>query len=381
MRTQVFYRDAQGLEGVVELRGEPIFIGRAMECAIRTDDGMVSRRHARIFRDAGRWWIEDLGSANGIYVDTTRVSRHCMVHGEAIRCGSLWLRFVDETGASATPFQSVGQAPGGFQSPGIHLNVQPMGAGGAMAPPPGISQPIMPGMVPPMQPMAPLPMAPLAPQGGGGAFIPASAGPAFIPASAPVGGARSTGNSPQGGGMSGSSAEAAELRTQLDKAISEKATLEAEIRALRDGNKETQKLQRRIDQLTSDLKRLRGGKDEGQSPLDKLEAEFAALGKERDELLVKIKELENRVEAANKMPAEKKASLTKTRAAEAHTELNDVLSQVRINVRTLGDELENILATLPGESKEVVENALRESKEQLETARVLLRDIRTAIDG
>ena len=374
MRTQVFYRDAQGLEGVVELRGEPIFIGRAMECAIRTDDGMVSRRHARIFRDIGRWWIEDMGSANGIYVDTTRVSRHCMVHGEAIRCGSLWLRFVDETGASATPFAPQ-QAPAPFASPGIHVNVQPMAPGihANPMPGPGVSQPITPGMIPPMPPMPMTPMSPIAPgggtAGGGAAFIPASA-PAFIPARGGV--------TPGGGGGGGGG----DLQAQVDKLTGEKASLEAEIRALRDGNKETLKLQRRIDQLSSDLKRMRGGKgDEGPSPLDKLEQEHAALGKERDDLLVKIKELENRIEAANKMPAEKKVALNKTRAAEAHTELNDVLSQVRINVRTFGDEMEQVLPTLPAESKEIIENALRESKEQLETARVLLRDIKGGIDG
>ena len=77
-----------------------------MDCAIRTDDAMVSRHHSRIFFGGGGGYIlEDLQSANGVYFQEQRVQQHLFKHGDAVRCGSLWLRYVD-TG------QVAGNAPG-----------------------------------------------------------------------------------------------------------------------------------------------------------------------------------------------------------------------------------------------------------------------------
>ena len=91
----VLWRDAQGKEGSVELGAQEIHIGRAVDCAIRTDDAMVSRHHARLYWSGGKYFVEDLGSANGMFYQEQRVSRHALNHGDAVRCGSLWLRFVD----------------------------------------------------------------------------------------------------------------------------------------------------------------------------------------------------------------------------------------------------------------------------------------------
>lgn len=71
-----------------------------MDCAIRTDDAMVSRHHARIYWGGGGYILEDLGSANGVYFQEQRVQNHMFKHGDAVRCGSLWLRFVDLATAS-----------------------------------------------------------------------------------------------------------------------------------------------------------------------------------------------------------------------------------------------------------------------------------------
>ncbi len=75
-------------------------MGRAMDCAIRTDDAMVSRHHARIYWGGGGYVLEDLSSANGVYFQEQRVQSHLFKHGDAVRCGSLWLRFVDAGGAA-----------------------------------------------------------------------------------------------------------------------------------------------------------------------------------------------------------------------------------------------------------------------------------------
>ena len=74
-----------------------------MDCAIRTDDAMVSRHHSRIFWGGGGYVLEDLSSANGVYFQEQRVQSHLFKHGDAVRCGSLWLRYVDtnQIGASS----------------------------------------------------------------------------------------------------------------------------------------------------------------------------------------------------------------------------------------------------------------------------------------
>ena len=49
-------------------------IGRHPECQVCLKDNVVSRRHAEVFREKGQWWIRDLGSANGVFLDGRRVS-------------------------------------------------------------------------------------------------------------------------------------------------------------------------------------------------------------------------------------------------------------------------------------------------------------------
>jgi predicted nucleic acid-binding Zn-ribbon protein len=117
MPAKILYRDAQGRDGAVELRAEPVWIGRAMDCAIRTDDAMVSRKHSMIRFDQGRYWVEDLGSSNGTHVNDVKVTRQALNHNDVVRCGSLWLRYIEEgpigMGAGAGPSMGPRTVAGG----------------------------------------------------------------------------------------------------------------------------------------------------------------------------------------------------------------------------------------------------------------------------
>jgi hypothetical protein len=95
MEARIVYQDAQGREGTVELGDKPTYLGRGKECAIRSADAMVSRKHAVIRFDDGHHVIEDLASSNGIEVNGKTVEKHILSHNDAIRCGSLWLRYVE----------------------------------------------------------------------------------------------------------------------------------------------------------------------------------------------------------------------------------------------------------------------------------------------
>lgn len=113
--SRLLFRDAQGRDGGVDLRAEPVYIGRGVDCAVRTDDAMVSRKHSVVLFQDGRYFIEDLDSSNGTHVNDVRVKRQVLNHNDVVRCGSLWLRYVEDV-----PRSNAGPGPAptsGFRSP------------------------------------------------------------------------------------------------------------------------------------------------------------------------------------------------------------------------------------------------------------------------
>ena len=61
--------------GAVFEVGDELTVGRASSCQVAlTDDTYASQLHARIFRRDGRFWVEDLGSTNGTYLNAKPVA-------------------------------------------------------------------------------------------------------------------------------------------------------------------------------------------------------------------------------------------------------------------------------------------------------------------
>jgi pSer/pThr/pTyr-binding forkhead associated (FHA) protein len=70
------------------LREAGTIIGRNPECALILDDDFASGRHARIFYRDGAWFVEDLGSTNGTFVGTERLTGPVRVEaGSTLRIG------------------------------------------------------------------------------------------------------------------------------------------------------------------------------------------------------------------------------------------------------------------------------------------------------
>lgn len=83
---------------------EPQLIGRSSE-ALPISDTAVSRRHAELTPDRGSWFVRDLDSANGTFVNGVAiVSRTPLAPGDELRVGSTTFLF------SAEPEQ-VGESP------------------------------------------------------------------------------------------------------------------------------------------------------------------------------------------------------------------------------------------------------------------------------
>ena len=71
----------------VRLSGQ-VDIGRADGCAIRLQDTYVSQVHARLAGKNGAWYVEDLGSTNGTYLNDRKVAAPIEVHaGDVVRVG------------------------------------------------------------------------------------------------------------------------------------------------------------------------------------------------------------------------------------------------------------------------------------------------------
>ena len=72
----------------LELASSPILLGRAQEATLVLEDDYASGRHARLFPQGSRWFIEDLGSTNGTFLGGSQLTRALPVEpGIPIRIG------------------------------------------------------------------------------------------------------------------------------------------------------------------------------------------------------------------------------------------------------------------------------------------------------
>jgi chromosome segregation ATPase len=132
---KLLYRDAQGRDSSVDVIPDGVFLGRAADCAVRTDDAMVSRKNCKISYAGGRWTVEDLGSSNGTFVNEVRVQKQVLAHSDIIRCGTLQVRFVETDGGIGRA--STAAAGGGSVQvdPALARTAAPpqMGGGGGLS--------------------------------------------------------------------------------------------------------------------------------------------------------------------------------------------------------------------------------------------------------
>lgn len=293
-----------------------------MDCAIRTDDAMVSRHHSRVFWGGGGYVLEDLSSANGVYFQEQRVQSHLFKHGDAVRCGSLWLRFVDLGGAPvAAPPGPGGPGPGGLapggpapmmQHPGMGA-IAPAGPTGHVAAVNPTQHPQLAGVLQTLQSNQPVTSQPPS--------------------------------------MSPSSGEA-----------------DVEIRVLR----------RRVEQLQTELRVYRANKfnQDAARRMEDLENDLSMIEIERDNLKTRLDRAEHQMVTEAGSIKVKRALEIAAATAETSSSLNDLLSSLRIEVMAAEGEFEQYAHNIPRASFELIRQSLKDAAGHCDEARELLRKLR-----
>jgi len=117
---RLVWQRSDGQEVEFPLDGEALDVGRDEDAAIRVDEPLVSRRHARIERRGEVWMVVDLGSTNFTRVNGERLRREReLAHGDELHFGRAVCRFLVRTPVVQPPGEEpalrtpVVQPPGG----------------------------------------------------------------------------------------------------------------------------------------------------------------------------------------------------------------------------------------------------------------------------
>jgi ABC transport system ATP-binding/permease protein len=97
--------DDLGQSTVVQLVRSEYSVGRTEENSIRLTERNISRRHAKLVKQGAAWFLDDIGSYNGCFVNGLRVVDHHPVSlGDLIQLGDYRLELLADDGvAVATP--------------------------------------------------------------------------------------------------------------------------------------------------------------------------------------------------------------------------------------------------------------------------------------
>jgi pSer/pThr/pTyr-binding forkhead associated (FHA) protein len=76
------------------LEGDRMAVGRRPDSDVFLDDVTVSRDHALVVKRGGDFYLDDLGSLNGTYVNRRRIESHKLADGDELQIGKYKLSFL-----------------------------------------------------------------------------------------------------------------------------------------------------------------------------------------------------------------------------------------------------------------------------------------------
>lgn len=73
---------------------DQVILGRGPECSVTLKDEFASNLHAKIYQVEGRYYVEDLGSTNGTYINGRRINYPTELRsGDSIKIGRTVMEF------------------------------------------------------------------------------------------------------------------------------------------------------------------------------------------------------------------------------------------------------------------------------------------------
>ena len=95
-KLRILTGDKVGLEFPInQLR---VIIGRELTCSIVLEEPVLSRRHCVITQDNNKFYVADLKSKNGTYLNGQRIEKTELEDGDIIRVGNTRFEFITEDG-------------------------------------------------------------------------------------------------------------------------------------------------------------------------------------------------------------------------------------------------------------------------------------------
>ncbi|HEY0684927.1 MAG TPA: FHA domain-containing protein [Steroidobacter sp.] len=90
-------------ERELPLKSDRMLVGRGEEADVRIDSVFISRYHALIVRDGNRDLLLDLGSTNGLLVNSRRILRRALRHRDLIQIGPARVMYINEQANNVQP--------------------------------------------------------------------------------------------------------------------------------------------------------------------------------------------------------------------------------------------------------------------------------------
>ena len=342
VQATLVYTDQNGAKQSLPLvSGEDTTIGRHPNCSLTISQPSVSRRHARLWFDQGAWYVEDLQSSNGTYVNDKRINRTNLADGDELRCGDFLLVYGIDEKTRAVPTNERRERQASVPSP----QVSNRATIGLESPPPipeaprlGSPQPVV---APPSAPAAPA--APVAPF-----------------ANAPM---RSNQAQP---------APDERLQEELTKSQSEVESLRMEIgnleKQLRTSEEELRTNRQQVAQLNDELTQAQQAQSAAANELEKAAELRAQLESELGE-----QSIQNRTLRAEKTELLEEIQSMKASASEANSaEADAEKERLESEVARLADELDKKRVEIEGlvHSTQMVSSAKDEPDAARESTQV-----------
>jgi pSer/pThr/pTyr-binding forkhead associated (FHA) protein len=97
----------QGQESVRQFSQPQIMIGRDTKCDLSMMDEALSAHHARLTYHHGQWWLEDLNSTNGTFLNREKLTTPAVIiTGDHFKCGNTIFSIEVEDSDGLSPTQA-----------------------------------------------------------------------------------------------------------------------------------------------------------------------------------------------------------------------------------------------------------------------------------